>query len=131
MQLTKNFTRSEFACKCGCGFDDIDLGLVEALQKLRDLYGEWVRPIFIDINSGCRCKKHNKKEHGEPNSQHLLGRAADVVLRAQDTDKQIAPDEVAAFVEKNFPVFKGVGRYDTFTHVDVRTGKPARWDRRT
>ena len=34
--LTKNFNRFEFACKCGCGFDDIDLKVVQALQKLRD-----------------------------------------------------------------------------------------------
>ena len=38
-QLTKNFKRSEFACKCGCGFDDIDLKLVNIIQIIRDEVG--------------------------------------------------------------------------------------------
>ena len=33
--LTDNFSRSEFACKCGCGADAISLDLVERLQLLR------------------------------------------------------------------------------------------------
>ena len=32
--LTKNFSRSEFACKCGCGFDDIDLVLQSVILLL-------------------------------------------------------------------------------------------------
>ena len=36
------------------------------------------------------------------------------------------PDEVADACEK----FDGLGRYDTFTHIDSR-GSKARWDKRT
>ena len=35
--VSKNFSRSEFACKCGCGFDAVDVDLLAGLQALRDL----------------------------------------------------------------------------------------------
>jgi hypothetical protein len=33
--LSAHFSRSEFACKCGCGFDDVKPDLIEALEALR------------------------------------------------------------------------------------------------
>jgi len=70
-----NFTRDEFACGCGCGFDDIDPLLVSALQRLRD---EVQRPVVV--NSGCRCKSHNAAVKGSKSSQHLRGKAADIKI---------------------------------------------------
>ena len=52
--LSKNFSRSEFECSCGCGFDDVSVELVELLQEIRD---EIEEPIAI--TSACRCKEHN------------------------------------------------------------------------
>lgn len=58
--LTKNFSRSEFACNCGCGLDDIEMELVEMLQAARD----WLnRPMVV--NSGVRCVKYNKAAGGK------------------------------------------------------------------
>ena len=38
--LTKNFSRNEFKCKCGkCTNNYIDIRLVKGLQALRDLIG--------------------------------------------------------------------------------------------
>ena len=71
--MTKNFSRREFACKCGCGADYIDSLLVETLQVIREDAG-----VPLIINSGVRCVKHNKKVGGVPNSQHTLGKAADI-----------------------------------------------------
>ena len=71
--LTKDFSRKEFACKCGCGFDDIDTRLVHMAQKIRDLLGEPVR-----VNSACRCAKHNKAVGGVDGSYHTKGLAADL-----------------------------------------------------
>ena len=34
--LTKNFTKSEFECPCGCGQQSVDTELAEKLQLLRD-----------------------------------------------------------------------------------------------
>ena len=77
----RNFTRDEFACGCGCGFDDIDPLIVSTLQRLRD---EVQRPVVV--NSGCRCAEHNIKVGGSPatqgkpgtGSRHLYGKAADI-----------------------------------------------------
>ena len=114
--LGQNFTRKEFACKCGCGFDTVDWALVEALQQVRDISS---RPVII--NSACRCKNHNADVGGSPDSQHLLGKAADIQISGHK------PHTVLAIV-KTIPSFQngGIGEYQTFTHCDVRNGK-SRW----
>lgn len=78
-----NFTREEFACGCGCGFDDIDPLIVSTLQRLRD---EVQRPVIV--NSGCRCKSHNAAVNGSKTSQHLKGKAADIRIDGM-TSQQI------------------------------------------
>jgi uncharacterized protein YcbK (DUF882 family) len=108
--LTKDFSRSEFACHCGCGFDAVNPVLVEALQKLRDIIG---KPVAID--SGCRCAAWNKKEKGADHSQHLLGNAADVRV-AGLTAREIYRAAAGIIA------FHGIGVSDegTFVHLDVR-----------
>ena len=71
--LTKDFSRSEFSCKCGCGFDRIDPRVVEMCQTIRDALGEPIR-----INSACRCQSHNAKVGGVDGSYHTKGLAADL-----------------------------------------------------
>ena len=70
IQLSANFKSTEFDCKCKgyCAETLIDAELVETLQKIRDHFG---KPITI--NSGYRCKMHNKNVGGVSNSQHLTG----------------------------------------------------------
>lgn len=70
--ITRNFDRSEFACRCQCGYDDINILLVNRLQAIRDITG-----LKMIINSGCRCEKHNREVGGAPDSYHLTGQAAD------------------------------------------------------
>jgi len=70
--ITKNFSRWEFACKCGCGKDDIDERLVNRIQVVRDII-----LVPITISSGCRCEQHNKAEGGESESLHMEDIAAD------------------------------------------------------
>lgn len=115
-QLTTNFRRSEFACHCGCGFDDIDMKVVQALQDLRNLLG---KPIHV--LSGCRCPAHNAAVGGVGGSQHMLGKAADITVR------DLAPHEVADYVEMHSMEFRngGIGRYSGFTHCDI--GPKRRW----
>ena len=74
-QLSKNLTRKEVACKCGCGFDIIDNKLIDTFQALRDFVG---KPIYI--TSGCRCPEHNKKVGGEKDSAHIEGMALDMYI---------------------------------------------------
>ena len=91
-QLTANFRRSEFCCRCGCGFCDIDMEVVQALQDLRDLLG---KPIHV--LSGCRCPAHNVAVGGAGGSQHLLGKASDITIR------DMSPGEVYNYVEHHIP----------------------------
>lgn len=121
-QLTASFQRHEFACQgtnCCGGSAPINLGLVSALQELRDKVG---KPLHI--NCGFRCLTHNRAIGSEDDSQHPLGNAADVRV----------PDgytcEMFAAVAETIEAFAtgGVGRYPTrgFVHLDVRDGA-ARW----
>ena len=114
--LSTNFSRKEFACNCGCGFDTVSEKLVKALQTLRDIVG---KPIII--TSACRCEKQNKNVGGKKDSQHLLGTAADIQVDGMSTLR-------LATLAETIPAFAkgGVGLYKTFLHVDVRNGR-ARW----
>lgn len=113
--LTKNFSRHEFACKCGCGFNTVDYQLAIALQDVRDYFKK--RTTII---SGCRCKMHNISIGGELFSLHMWGQAADIVVI------NTHPQEVFAYLDKKYDGKYGVGGYNHHTHVDVRSGKPWR-----
>lgn len=116
--LSAHFRRSEFACKCGCGFDTVDAKLVDLCEMIRWFNGD--KRIVID--SGCRCLARNTAEGGAEESMHLWGRAAD--MRVDD------PQKVYDLFNKHFPTRYGFGVYHNRIHVDSRSGPPARWDRR-
>lgn len=114
--ISENFSRSEFACKCGCGFATVDVDLVATLEVVRKRF----RGKPIQINSACRCEEHNEKIGGSYGSKHKQGIAADIVV------KGVHPDDVYDFLDLFMPKSYGVGKYNSFTHIDVRTLK-ARW----
>lgn len=115
-KLSKDFRVREFRCRNGADPIFIDTALVELLQKIRDHFG-----APITINSAYRTPEYNKKIGGSTYSQHQYGKAADIVV------KGVKPSEVAAYAEQLMPSYGGVGRYATFTHVDVRDEK-SRWN---
>ena len=129
MKLTNNFNKSEFNCKCGCEMpndvlDNIKLLAIQ-LQTIREYVGQPIK-----INSAYRCEFHNSITKGVKKSQHILGKASDITIN------NFTPDEVADVIE-NLLVNEmlgsfyigGLGRYNTFTHLDIRDYK-ARWDNR-
>lgn len=115
--ISAHFNRQEFACHCGCGFAAVDKKLNEVLEDVRCYFNA---PVLI--NSACRCAIYNKKIGGAKKSQHINGLAADITVL------NISPDTVADYVELAHGTCS-TGRYDTFTHIDVRD-IPARWDQR-
>jgi len=114
--LSEHFSRHEFACKCGCGWDTVDHQLIIMLERVRVSFS---RRVFI--HSGCRCSPYNFIIEGSSLSQHLLGKAADIEV------ENTPPKDVADFLESQFSYCCGIGRYDTFTHVDCRDIE-ARWN---
>ena len=115
MIKAKYFERSEFACSCGCGFDAVDVELLAVLENLRE---ESLQAVTI--NSACRCAEHDKAIGGVKNSQHVRGKAADIVVKNQ------SPEFVGKWLDEKYPDKYGIGIYDTFVHIDVRDVK-ARW----
>jgi len=113
--ISKHFSRDEFACKCGCGFDTVDVELITILEDVREHFN-----ASITINSGCRCAKHNKAVGGEANSMHMIGRAADFVVQGP------SPAKVYQYLTGKYPEQYGIGVYPTWVHADSRTTK-ARW----
>ena len=114
-KLSTNFAVKEFACKDGSDSIVIEFELVEILQKIRDHFGK-----AVTINSAYRNATYNKKVGGASNSQHVFGRAADIVVSG------VSPEKVAQYAEYLMPKKGGIGLYPAFTHVDVRASR-ARW----
>ena len=103
---SKWFKQEEFACKCGCSFMDINPKLVQKLDYIRETMGMPLR-----IHSGCRCEAYNKKVGGKTDSAHTRGNAADIGINGGVMRY--------GFLLLALKVFKRVGVYGTFCHVDV------------
>ena len=116
-ELSDHFRLIEFASGDGADVLLISHELIDGLEALRIWAGAPVR-----INSGYRSPPHNAAIGGVPNSRHTKGLASDVDVMGK------TPAEVATWAEDNG--FGGVGRYNTFTHVDVFS-ENRRWDKTT
>ena len=116
-KASAHFKVEEFACADGTDVLLIHPQLIDLLEELR---ANWGRPVTV--NSGFRTAAYNDKIGGADDSRHLYGLAADIVISG------VPPDEVATLAADLGA--GGVGRYDTFTHVDV-WGSDRRWDNRT
>ena len=129
----KNFSALEI-CDVGRESGNATLGtpsleLLENAYKLVDIL-EWLRAkdgtATVLVNSWYRDKGYNAAIGGVASSMHLTLGAADVVKMGR------TPSEVADLLERH-PHSKlfGIGRYKTFTHLDVRgmigRSSPARW----
>lgn len=126
MRLTKNFTREEFDSKDGCKMPDEVLyniqKLANQLQYVRDYLDEPIK-----VNSGYRSVSHNKAVGGSKNSQHILGKASDIVVK--NISSKTLFDLMEDLIDKGEILQGGLGLYNTFVHYDIRKNK-ARWDYR-
>ena len=113
-----HFSRHEFACKDGCGMDDVDGILAAGLLGIREMVG-----MAVVLTSANRCQRHNAKVGGSIGSQHLLMLAADIWSKAPLLDLY-----EAALLQ---PQFRrgGLGLYvsENRLHVDCRQTGKARW----
>jgi len=118
--ITKHFQFKEIMCRC-CGkilLCDLFIRHMRALEAMRIEAG-----FPVTINSGCRCKMHNRKVGGGKKSWHKLF-ATD--FRPSDGD----PEKLGILIALAPQYFFGIGYYWTFIHGDVRPN-PYTWDNRT
>lgn len=115
--LSKDFSRVEFACECGCGFDTVDAELLKVLQEdIRDYFKK-----EVTISGGNRCAARNAVTPGAArHSPHMEGKAAD--FKVKDT----SPRAVYTYLDRKFPNKYGLGLYHNRVHFDVRPDR-ARW----
>ena len=97
MKLSNNFSKSEFECKCGCEMPEAVLlevtRLANELQHIRDFVH---KPM--NLTNAYRCPEHNKEVGGVSNSQHILGKAADIQieeLEPSEVYKKIGPNRLS------------------------------------
>ena len=122
--MTKNFSKEEFDCNDGSEMPiNIYHNMVKVANQLQTLRNFLNKPIHI--NSAYRSEEYNASIGGVSNSQHIMGRAADIVV------KGMTPIEVSEVIEgwiKKGDMLQGaIGIYSSFVHYDIR-GTKARWD---
>lgn len=123
---SKNLSDHEFRCKCQirapwlptCKEVKVPDALIEVIQDVRDHFG-----APVTIHSGHRCEPYNTHVKGANHSQHILAIAGDITVEG------ITPNDVQRYLLSKYRGRYGIGRYNTFTHVDVRDYM-ARWDYR-
>ena len=124
----RNFTRSEFRCKCGkCDSTGAEISdeLLDALQALRTI----CEFPFI-ITSGYRCPAHPAEKKKDFVGSHGLGMAADI---------GVSHEEAIHLLKNamNMGIFTGIGvnqkgdsrfiHLDIATDLDVNAPRPHIW----
>lgn len=115
MKISQHYTRAEIACKCGCGFDSMDVETLRVADEAREFEGAPITP-----SSGCRCPSHNRAVGGSSKSLHVQARAMDLPSRD--------PVALYNYLCEKYPDKYGFGLYKTFVHVDTKSGPARRWE---
>lgn len=117
--LSKNITREECACKCGCGFQTADIETVQVIQEACDYFEKKlsVPKVTAIFNSWCRCAAHNASSGGAKSSKHLEGIATDWFIR------EVTPKELYVYLCEKYPGKYGIGLYPGRIHFDCRSVK--------
>ena len=127
MKLTKNFNKSEFESKDGSDMpNEVFYNIQKVsnqLQFLRDYLGR-----SIVVNSAYRSPEHNAAIGGVKNSQHVLGKASDIVVNGLSTIEVY--NAIEELINKGDMLQGGLGLYNSFVHYDIR-GTKARWNNTT
>lgn len=122
-QLSPHFSLAEFACKCGrwpgCTSARPHPDLIGVLEAIRAFViergmkyqGQPVRGLRIV--SGVRCPAHNQGVGGARSSQHVVGKAADIL-------ELVTPAQAFRLGARGVGVQERSG---LVSHVDVRANK--------
>lgn len=130
MNITPHFTLGEFSSHDGVRYpdewvEDRLVALCHVLERLREELGG----AAITIVSGYRSPAHNAKVGGASASQHMQGRAADIVVKGC-TPVEVHTAVLRLFTDKQIEI-GGLGLYLGWVHVDIRprpdSGHLAQW----
>lgn len=102
-----------YACPC-CGVNWIDPRLEWMISLIEDAVDH-----KLDVTSGYRCEKQNKKVGGSDTSSHLTGLAADISCKYSRPRFMI----LGAALRIGF---KRIGIGKNFIHLDIDRGKDQR-----
>ena len=113
--LSKNFSKLEIMCPCGCGTDKISPVLIEKLQKVRNIIGR-----ALIITSGVRCEFYNASIKASMNSSHIpddsgTGNAVDIAC-TNSTERYELVEVAQKFFQR---IGISGGSYGGFVHLDV------------
>ena len=123
MKITANFKLSEFNSKDGSIMpEDVMHNAIKLACNLERLRNVLKAPITI--NSGYRSPSHNKAVGGAKNSQHLTGKAADIVVAG--FDPILVKETIEQLIQDGEMLQGGLKAYNSFVHYDIR-GQKARW----
>ena len=95
-------------------YDELGLTYVSdpvTIENMRNLAQDLLEPLRSEIGgkiligSGYRDPEHNREVGGVPNSQHILGQAADIKAYDRSGNK-IPPPQLAALIRNKFPYDK-------------------------
>ncbi|MGH1461232.1 MAG: D-Ala-D-Ala carboxypeptidase family metallohydrolase [Neptuniibacter sp.] len=122
--LTKNISRHELSCNCGCGFHTMDWETIEVVQDVCDHFAEQLgeEKVTLSIHSAARCYTYNRSPAvgSNDNSQHPKACAIDFHIVG------VSLKEIYEYLDQKYPNTFGIGLYKTFVHVDSRSYR-ARW----
>ncbi len=105
------FTRTEFDCRCGCGYNVVKPQFLLKLDLARTFAG-----IPFVLNSGCRCPDHNKAVKST-SENHIIGVAADIRCNTSSNRHKVLSGLFAVG-------FQRIGVYRTYIHVDDNPDAP-------
>lgn len=112
-KLSENFRLGEFQCKNGADEVKVSTELITYLERLRAYVGG-----SISINSGYRTAAYNKSIGGASLSQHVVGTAADIVVK--DHNGNVIDGRLICCLCQDLG-FKGIAWISyRATHVDMR-----------
>lgn len=124
MKITEHFDSNEFKQPAKWGLSELSYPQIWITERLLplciqlELIREKLGGLPIHIVSGYRSPEYNLIIGGAKKSQHLEGRAADIVVK--DMDAKIVHDSILQMYNAKVITIGGLGRYNTFTHVDTR-----------